>query len=146
LGGNTKFDEKIVSVFEPQTEIICKGKASKPTEFGKLVKVQEAENQIVTHYEVYDKRPADSALLAGAVGLHKQQAGTLPRIVAAHAGFYPQATDLREMGVKNVSVPNRNTRSEQRRSHRKKCRSRKVNAGARDAKAGSVFLTHSRDL
>jgi len=40
--GNTKFDEKVVTVFEPQTEIIRKGKASKPTEFGKLVKVQES--------------------------------------------------------------------------------------------------------
>jgi transposase, IS5 family len=53
FGGNTKFAEKLVSVFEPQTEVIRKGKASKPTEFGKMVKVQEAENQIVTHYEVY---------------------------------------------------------------------------------------------
>ena len=49
FGGETKYGEKIVSVFEPQTEIIRKGKASKPTEFGKLVKIQEAENQFVTH-------------------------------------------------------------------------------------------------
>ena len=61
-----KFEEKLVSVFEPQTEIIRKGKASKPTEFGKMMKVQEAENQIVTRYEVYDERPADSALLVEA--------------------------------------------------------------------------------
>jgi len=120
--GNTKFNEKVVSVFEPQTEIIRKGKASKPTEFGKLVKVQEAENQIVTHFEVYDERPADSALLVDAVEIHQQQTGSLPRIVAADAGFYSQASEkqLEEMGVKNVSVPNRNTRSEQRRSRQKK--------------------------
>lgn len=120
--GNTKFDEKLVSVFEPQTEIIRKGKASKPTEFGKLVKVQEAENQIITHFEVYDERPTDSALLVDAVEIHRQQTGSLPRIVAADAGFYSQANEkeLQEMGVKNVSVPNRNTRSEQRRSHQKK--------------------------
>jgi IS5 family transposase len=122
FGGNTKFDEKLVSVFEPQTEIIRKGKASKPTEFGKLVKVQEAENQIITHFEVYDERPSDSALLVDAVEIHQQQTGSLPRIVAADAGFYSQANEkkLQEMGVKNVSVPNRNTRSEQRRSHQKK--------------------------
>jgi IS5 family transposase len=97
--GNTKFDEKVVSVFEPQTEIIRKGKASKPTEFGKLVKVQEAENQIVTHFEVYDERPADSALLVDAVEIHQQQTGSLPRIVAADAGFYSQASEkqLEEM-------------------------------------------------
>jgi IS5 family transposase len=120
--GNTKFEDKLVSVFEPQTEIIRKGKASKPTEFGKLVKVQEAENQIITHFEVYDDRPTDSALLVDAVEIHRQQTGSLPRIVAADAGFYSQANEkeLQEMGVKNISVPNRNTRSEQRRSHQKK--------------------------
>jgi hypothetical protein len=43
-----------VSLFEPETEIIRKGKAATPTEFGKMVKLQEAENQIVTDYEVYE--------------------------------------------------------------------------------------------
>jgi len=52
-----------VSLFEPHTEIIRKGKAGKPNEFGKLVQLQEAENQIITHYEVYDDRPADQRLL-----------------------------------------------------------------------------------
>ncbi len=47
--GVTQSQDKLVSVFEPHTEIIRKGKANKPTEFGKLVKVQEAENQIITH-------------------------------------------------------------------------------------------------
>ena len=46
--GMTKYPHKIVSLFEPHTEIIRKGKASKPNEFGKLVQVQEAENQIIT--------------------------------------------------------------------------------------------------
>ncbi len=46
--GITQLPTKIVSLFEPHTEIIRKGKASKPTEFGKLVQVQEAENQIIT--------------------------------------------------------------------------------------------------
>ena len=58
--GNTHAPGKIVSLFEPDTEVIRKGKAGKPNEFGKMVKIQEAENQIVTHYEVYDRRPADS--------------------------------------------------------------------------------------
>src|ERR1022692_3731703 len=62
FAGDTKSPGKIVSVFEPHTEIIRKGKASKPNEFGKLVKIQEAENQIVTHFEVYAERPADSTL------------------------------------------------------------------------------------
>ncbi len=63
FGGDTRAEGKIVSVFEPTTEVIRKGKAAKPTEFGKMVKLQEAENQIVTDYEVYDRRPSDSELL-----------------------------------------------------------------------------------
>ena len=48
--GDTRSVGKIVSIFEPSAEVIRKGKAAKPTEFGKLVKLQEAENQ--------SKRPA----------------------------------------------------------------------------------------
>ena len=50
LGGDVHVAGKLVSVFEPSTEVIRKGKASKPTEFGKMVKIQdqEAENQIIT--------------------------------------------------------------------------------------------------
>ncbi|HMI50385.1 MAG TPA: hypothetical protein VK525_02660 [Candidatus Saccharimonadales bacterium] len=56
FAGDTKSPGKIVSVFEPQTEIVRKGKSSKPNEFGKLVKIQEAENPIVTHFEVFFQR------------------------------------------------------------------------------------------
>ena len=58
--GNTRAEDKLFSVFEPSTEIIRKGKAGKPNEFGKMVKLQEAENQIVIDYEVYD--PAAEAV------------------------------------------------------------------------------------
>ncbi len=121
LEGDTKHPDKLVSVFEPHTEIIRKGKASKPTEFGKMVKVQEAENQIVTHVEVYDQRPADSDLLVDAVVLHEEMCGRTPHLVAADAGFYSQTNeqDLEGKGVKRVSIPNRNTKSAARKKHQK---------------------------
>ena len=43
---------KLVSLFETATQIIRKGRSAKPTEFGRLIKIQEAENQIITDYEV----------------------------------------------------------------------------------------------
>jgi IS5 family transposase len=58
--GDTRSVGKIVSIFEPSAEIIRKGKAAKPTEFGKLVRLQEAENQIIVDYEVYTQRPHDA--------------------------------------------------------------------------------------
>ena len=54
FAGDTHAEGKIVSLFEPSTEVIRKGKAGKPTEFGKMVKLQEAENQVVIAYEVDD--------------------------------------------------------------------------------------------
>jgi IS5 family transposase len=114
--------EKIVSVFEPHTEIIRKGKASKPTEFGKLVEVQEAENQIITDYRVFAERPSDRQLLVPAVQEHQRRFGRLPRVVAADAGFYSQANEkkVQEMGVSWVAVPNRSTQSEERRQLQKR--------------------------
>jgi IS5 family transposase len=121
FAGNTKAEGKIVSLFEPHTEIIRKGKASKPTEFGKLVKIQEAENQIITEYQVYEERPNDSDLLVEAVEKHEKCFGRTPAMVAADAGFYSSANEkkLEEMGVQRMSVPNRNTRSEARRLKQK---------------------------
>lgn len=119
--GLTHFPGKIVSVFEPHTEIIRKGKASKPTEFGKLVQVQEAENQVITHYQVFAQRPPDSALLVPAVEEHRRRFGRAPHLVAADAGFYSQRNErtVQAMGVKRVAVPNRSTRSEERRRFQK---------------------------
>jgi transposase, IS5 family len=120
--GVTQFPEKIVSLFEPHTEIIRKGKAGKPNEFGKLVQLQEAENQIITHYEVFDKRPSDQRLLVGAVKAHQQMLGRVPRLLAADAGFYSRENEqsVQQMGVTYVSIPNRNTRSEERRNLQKR--------------------------
>jgi IS5 family transposase len=114
--GDTQYPEKLASIFEPHTEIIRKGKASKPTEFGKMVQIQEAENQIITVYKVFDKRPWDSELLVPAVQSHQQQFDRVPRLVAADAAFYSKANEdkLHEMGVRRVAVPNRNTRSQER--------------------------------
>jgi IS5 family transposase len=102
LRGDTRADGKILSLFEPATEVIRKGKAGKPNEFGKMVKLQEAENQIVTDYEVYDRRPSDSNLLIGAVEIHQARLGRTPRLVAADAAFYSakNETAAKAKGVK----------------------------------------------
>jgi hypothetical protein len=60
LGGDTHVPDKVLSIFEPHTEAIRKGKTAKPTEFGKLVTIQESEHQIITAYEVHDRRPLTS--------------------------------------------------------------------------------------
>jgi IS5 family transposase len=120
--GNTRSEGKLLSLFEPSTEIIRKGKPGKPNEFGKMVKLQEAENQIIVDYEVYEQRPSDRHLLLGAIESHRSRLGRVPRLVAADAGFYSAKNEAaaKAMGVKRVCIPNRTTKSEERRREQKK--------------------------
>lgn len=122
MRGNTKAENKIFSVFEPDTEIIRKSKAGKPNEFGKLVKIQEAENQIVIHYDVLGPRPSDSSLLTPSIEKHKELLGRVPDLATGDAGFFSAANEAaaKELGVKRVAVPSRNTKSEKRKQEQKK--------------------------
>ena len=118
----TRTQGKILSLFEPSTEVIRKGKAAKPNEFGKMVKLQEAENQIVVDHEVYARRPNDADLLIPAIETHRARLGRAPYLVAADAAFYSAENEAaaKAKGVKRVCVPNRSTKSVERRREQKK--------------------------
>jgi transposase, IS5 family len=120
--GNTRSEGKLVSLFEPSTEVIRKGKAGKPNEFGKMVKLQEAENQIITDYQVYARRPYDSDLLLAAIETHQTLLGRTPRLVAADAAFYSVKNEAaaKAKGVKRVCIPNRSTKSLERKREQRK--------------------------
>jgi transposase, IS5 family len=120
--GNTRSEGKLLSLFEPSTEVIRKGKAGKPNEFGKMVKLQEAENQIITDYEVYARRPYDSDLLVAAIETHQSLLARTPRLVAADAAFYSAKNEAaaKAKGVKRVCIPNRSTRSSERKREQRK--------------------------
>jgi IS5 family transposase len=113
IEGNTHFQEKLLSLFEEHTEAIRKGKAAKPTEFGKMVKLQETDHQIITDYEVFEKRPVDADLLLPSIETHHQLLGQIPQMVAADAGFFSidNQTQAQAKGVEKLAVPNKRTRS-----------------------------------
>jgi IS5 family transposase len=121
LQGNTRSEGKLLSLFEPSTEVI-RSKAGKPNEFGKMVKLQEAENQIVIDYEVYARRPNDSDILIAAIDTHQASLGRTPRLVAADAAFYSNKNEAvaKAKGVKRLCIPNRSTKSAERKREQKK--------------------------
>jgi transposase, IS5 family len=120
--GNARSEGKLLSLFEPSTEVIRKGKAGKPNEFGKMVKLQEAENQIITDYQVYAQRPHDSDLLIAAIETHQALLGRAPHLVAADAAFYSLKNEAaaKAKGVKRVCIPNRSTKSAERKREQRK--------------------------
>jgi IS5 family transposase len=105
--GNTHYRDKLFSLFEPHTEAIRKGKTSKPTEFGKLVKIQEAENQIVIDYQVYEQRPEDRTLVLPTIDAHVRAFSHPPHLLAADRGFWSPANQraAKQAGVARVCIP-----------------------------------------
>ena len=107
LRGDTHYPDKVLSVFESHTEAIRKGKATKPTEFGKLVKIQEAEAQFITDYTVCATRVPDQTLWEPSLVRHAQLFGRPPRLAVADGGFASRANEqtARDHGVRHVVLP-----------------------------------------
>jgi IS5 family transposase len=115
LRGNTRFPGKVVSLFEPHTEIIRKGKLAKPTEFGRVVKIQEAEAQFITDYEVCERGQAERALWAPALDRHIALFDHAPQVAVADGGFASRSNEraAQDRGVRHIVLPRqlRETRS-----------------------------------
>ena len=107
LRGNTHFPAKVVSVFEPHTEIIRKGKLAKPTEFGRRVKIQEAEAQFITDYEVCAGGQPERDLWAPALDRHMALFGRAPQLAVADGGFASRTNEraAQDRGVRHVVLP-----------------------------------------
>jgi IS5 family transposase len=119
LGGDTHVPDKVLSVFEPHTEAIRKGKIARPTEFGKLVTIQEAEHQIITAYEVHATRPADMTLWTPALDRHIAIFGRPPDLAAGDRGFASAKNEDAALarGVCRVVLPRPGSKSPARRAH-----------------------------
>jgi IS5 family transposase len=119
LGGDIHVPDKVLSVFEPHTEAIRKGKIAKPTEFGKLVTIQEAEHQIITAYEVHDRRPADMTLWTPALDRHIAMFDRPPDLAAGDRGFASAANEeaATSRGVRRVILPRPGRKTPARRAH-----------------------------
>ena len=109
LRGDTRFPGKVVSLFEPHTEILRKGKLAKPTEFGRVVKIQEAEAQFITDYAVCAPGQGDRALWAPALDRHIALFERAPQLAVADGGFASRANEQAalERGVRHVALPRR---------------------------------------
>jgi IS5 family transposase len=119
FGGDPHVPDKVLSVFEPHTEAIRKGKIAKPTEFGKLVTIQESEHQIVTAFEVHAERPADIHLWMPALDRHQRIFGRAPDLATGDKGFSSAANEraATARGVRRVVLPARGRKSPARRAH-----------------------------
>jgi IS5 family transposase len=116
------YPEKILSLFEAHSVVIRKGKPHKPNEFGRLVRLDEVENGIVSGYEVSAGNRADQQQWAPALEHHVALFGRAPRLAAADRGYWSTHNEevAAEMGVKHVVLPARGPLSAERAVREKK--------------------------
>lgn len=114
--GETRHPEKLLSLFEPHSVVLRKGKAHRPNEFGRLVRIDEVEAGIVSQYALAPGNPCDQTQWEPALRAHREIFGRAPHLAAADRGFWNAANEkvAAELGVKRVVLPGRGRLSEAR--------------------------------
>ncbi len=111
--------EKVYSLFEEHTELIKRGKAGKPIEFGHKVLLAETGEKFILHYNAMPKQRADKNLLDETIKAHGKIFGKTPEVLAADKGFYESREQLAKLSekIKTVSIckKGRRTAEEDRR-------------------------------
>ena len=113
-------EEKLFSVFEAHTELLKRGKAGKPIEFGHMIQIQQVEEKFITDYGVYGKKPVEPELLATALDSHRALFGVNPSCLTADKGYFEQNTvDTLEREIETVSIAKKGkrTRAQTEREH-----------------------------
>ena len=111
--------EKVVSIFEPHSDIICRGKESKPVEYGHKIWLDEVDGGIVTHYRILNGNPNDETQWEPSLNAHIETFQQPPEQASADRGLYsaPNEKLAQDLGVKRVILPKRGYKSRQRCEH-----------------------------
>jgi IS5 family transposase len=101
--------EKVYSIFEPHTDLIRRGKAETPNEFGHKVFLAESAQGLITQYAVLSGNPADEVQVEPSLQRHRETFGHAPHLYGSDRGFHSQNNlqACRRSGVKIVCIPQR---------------------------------------
>ncbi len=102
-------EQKIYSILEPHTDVIKRGKAQKPVEFGHKVFLAESAVGLITQYRVLDGNPVDEEQVKPCLKRHAKMFGEAPELLSGDRGFYSEENiqACREAGVALPCIPQR---------------------------------------
>jgi IS5 family transposase len=120
-GEKVPADEKLVSLFEPETAIIRKGKPARPTEFGRVVWLDEVEGGIVSGYRILVGNPSEKEQLRPSLDHHVAVFDHPPDVLTADRGLYSEDNEryAQSQGVKHVVLPKPGAKSAERIAYEK---------------------------
>lgn len=114
--------QKIVSLFEPHTAIIQRGKRPPhETEFGHKLWYSEVDGGIISEYRILQGNPPDEQQWVASLKQHQKLFGHPPDVATADRGVYSVENErvARVMGVKQVALPQPGAKTKQRQRYEK---------------------------
>lgn len=101
-GEKLKSEEKLVSIFEPHTDIIVKDR--RDTLYGHKFAVTAGKSGLITDLVILKGNPADATLAVEMMERHENIFGAVPRQAAFDGGFASKSNleTIKAMGVKDV--------------------------------------------
>jgi IS5 family transposase len=113
--------EKVVSLFEPHTAIIRKGRIGHQTEFGRGVWLDEVEGGIISRYCLLAGHPVDNVQVRPSLEHHREVFGKPPVLLTADRGAYsgPNEEYAKSQGVERVVLPKPGAKSKERVAYEK---------------------------
>ena len=115
-GEQVPASEKIVSLFEEHTDIICRGKESRPVKYGHKIWLNEVEGGLVSHYRILEGNPRDADQWKPSLKTHLKTFHQVPQQASGDRGLYSESNEqlAHDLGVKKVILPQPGYRSKTR--------------------------------
>ena len=110
--------EKVLSLFEPHTALICRGKP-KETEFGRKIWYAEVEGGLISEYRLLKGNPDEAQFLLPSLQQHCRLFGKPPEEVCGDRGLYSPDNEQQAhaLGVQRISLPQPGYKTNRRRNH-----------------------------
>jgi transposase, IS5 family len=106
-GESVPASDKLVSLFEPHTAIVRRGKAHVPAEFGRKVVLDEVDGGLVTRYVVLVGNPPEAPELPNSVAHHQASFARAPAVLTADRAFSTLDNEqlARDLHIRSVALP-----------------------------------------
>jgi IS5 family transposase len=99
--------EKVLSLFEPHTRVVIRGKTGAAVEFGRQVMLDEVEGGIVTRFHVLADDESECHQALPAIQHHRASVGRAPAVVTGDRRLHAKGLEeaARQLGVRHVGIP-----------------------------------------
>lgn len=113
-GEKVPASDRIFSIFEPHTELLKRGKAHKPVEFGHMVTIGQTAEKFISFYCVEEKSRHDIKVGDESLRDHKKKFGAYPEEFTADKNYYggPEHLKKWEKHIPMYSVGKKGRRDE----------------------------------